>query len=180
MAGETVLLDTCVAINLFATDDLDEISRVLDMSFLMADRAAAEMGYLRDDLGGEIVQTPIDLDRYSRSGTVRILSLAEGELPQYVQLAAMVDDGEAATIAIAQSRKLAMATDDRKARRVCAEMGLSEPKRSLAILRAYAQAAALTDQGVRERLIRVRSRASFRPGQSDPDYKWWSLHVGEE
>jgi predicted nucleic acid-binding protein len=180
VAAEAVVLDTCVAINLFATGDLGEIGRVLDTIFLMADRAAAEMGYLRDDVGGEVMQTPIDLARYSRSGTVQILSLAEGDLPQYVKLAAMVDDGEAATIAIAQSRKLAMATDDRKARRVCAELGLPEPKRSLAILRAYAQAAALTDQGIRERLIRVKSRASLRPGQPDPDYKWWSLHVGEE
>jgi predicted nucleic acid-binding protein len=145
----------------------------------MADRAALEIGYLRDEVGGEISQTPINLDQYSTYGTVRVL-LEEGELLQYVQLAAMVDDGEAATIAIARSRGLAMATDDRKARRVCAELGMPEPKRSLSILRAYAEAASLNDRSIRERLIRVRSRASFRPGQSDPDHKWWSSHVGED
>lgn len=171
MAGESVLLDTCVAINLFATDDLDEISRVLDTSFLMADRAAAEVGYLRDDVGGEIVRTPIDLQQYSRLGIVQIISLEQQELSQYVKLAAMVDDGEAATIAIAQSRRLPMATDDRKARRLCADLGIPEPKRSLSILHDYMQAAALTDGVVRERLTRVRSRASFRPSSSDPDYK---------
>lgn len=180
MAGESVLLDACVAINLVATEDLVAIGRVLDTTFLMVDQAAVEIGYLRDEVGGSIVQTPIDLEQYSRSDTLQFLSLAEGELLQYVELAAVVDDGEAATIAIARSRGLRMATDDRKARRVCADLGMAEPRRSLGILHAYADAAPLNDQGIRERLIRVRTRASFRPGQSDPDYKWWSLYVGED
>src|SRR5262245_46855939 len=50
VVGQSVLLDTCVAINLIATDDFAAIRRVLDMTFLMADQAAAEMGYLRDEV----------------------------------------------------------------------------------------------------------------------------------
>src|SRR2546423_13693526 len=169
VAGESVLLDACVAINLLATEDLIAIGRVLDTTFLMVDQAAIEIGYLRDEVGGDIVRTPIDLEQYSRSGTMQLLSLAEAELLQYVELATVVDDGEAATIAIAKSRGLPMATDDRKARRVCADLGMPEPRRSLAILHAYADAASLTDKTIREQLIRVRTRASFRPGQSDPD-----------
>jgi hypothetical protein len=48
-----------------------------------------------------------------------------------VRLATIVDDGEAATLAVAEARGLQLATDDRKARRVCAELGLPEPIRSL-------------------------------------------------
>lgn len=180
MRSETLLLDACVAINLVATYELDEISRVSDTTFLMADRAAVEVGYLRDEVGGEIVQKPIVLEGYSKSDTMQIVSLQESELPQYIQLATMVDDGEAATMAIARSRGIQMATDDRKARRICAELGMPEPRRTLAILRDYVDAVPLNEQSVRERLVQVRSRASFRPGQSDPDYKWWSRHVGEE
>jgi hypothetical protein len=146
----------------------------------MVDQAAAEIGYLRDEVGGQIVRTPIDLRPYLLSGTLQFLSLTEKELPQYVRLATMVDDGEAATLAIAESRDLQLATDDRKARRVCVELGLPEPIRSLHLLHSYADAAALSEQAVRERLVRIRDRASFRPGRMDPDFKWWSAHAGEE
>jgi predicted nucleic acid-binding protein len=177
---ESLLLDACVAINLAATGDLFEISRVLEMTFFMVDQAASEIGYLRDEVRGEIVRTPIDIESYTHAGKFKVLSLNDDELMQYVELAAIVDDGEAATIAIARSRGLQMATDDRKARRVCGELGMLSPRRSLAIMRAFSDAAKLDEQEIRARLIRIRSRASFRPGQVDPDYKWWSSHVGEE
>lgn len=163
-----------------AAEDLDSIGRVLGTDFLMADQAAVEIGYLRDEIGGQIVRTPIDLRPHLVSGAMRFLSLTDKELPQYVRLAAILDAGEAATLAIAESRGLQLATDDRKARRVCAELGLPEPIRSLYLLRAYADAAALSEQAVRERLVRIRDRASFRPGRMDPDFKWWSAHAGEE
>jgi predicted nucleic acid-binding protein len=180
VADRSVLLDACVAINLVAAEDLDAIVRILGTGFLMVDQVAAEIGYLRDEIGGQIVQTPIDLRPYLLSGAMHFLSLTEEELPQYVRLATMVDDGEAATLAIAESRGLQLATDDRKARRVCVERGLPEPIRSLQLLRSYADAAGLSEQGVQERLVRIRDRASFRPGRMDPDFKWWSAHVGEE
>ncbi|MGW4291749.1 hypothetical protein ACWEH1_01640 [Micromonospora chersina] len=180
MPDESLLLDACVAINLVATDDLVEISRALGTTFLMVDQAASEIGYLRDEVRGEIVKTPIDMADYTRTGEMQFVSLNDDELVQYVELAATVDDGEAATIAVARSRGLQMATDDRKARRICGELGMLPPKRSLAILHAYADAVALNEQAIRDRLIRVRTRASFRPGQADPDYKWWSSYVGED
>jgi len=180
VVDRTILLDACVAINLMAAEDLDSIGRALGTDFLMADQAAAEIGYLRDEIGGQIVRTPINLRPHLASGAMRFLSLTDKELPQYVRLAAMVDDGEAATLAIAESRGLQLATDDRKARRVCAELGLPEPIRSLYLLRSYADAAALSEQAVRERLVRIRDRASFRPRRMDPDFKWWSAHAGEE
>jgi predicted nucleic acid-binding protein len=180
VANHSVLLDACVAINLVATEDLAAIGRSLDTGFLMVDQVAAEIGYLRDEIDGQIVQTPIDLRPYLLSGTMRFLSLAEKELPQYVRLATVVDDGEAATLAVAESRGLQLATDDRKARRVCLELGLPEPIRSLHFLRTYADTVALSEQAVRERLIRIRDRASFRPGRTDPDFKWWSAHGGDD
>ncbi|GIF78124.1 hypothetical protein [Asanoa siamensis] len=180
MTGETVLLDTCVAINLAATNLLNEMSRALRTGFVMVDVAAAELGYLRDEVGGEIVRTPINLDEYVIQGTMNIVPLTDDELLRYVQLATVLDDGEAATIAVAQVRGVEMATDDRKARRICAELGVLEPRRSLSILRAYAEAVSMEEQAVRESLLRVRTRASFRPRSSDPNYKWWSLHMGEE
>jgi len=76
-------------------------------------------------------------------------------------------------------RDLDIATDDRKARRLCQERHLAEPVRTLALLHSYAEAARLTDGPVRELLTKVRDRASFQPPRADPDLKWWNDHVGD-
>jgi len=174
-----ILLDACVAINLAATDGLDKIASTLQLTILIVQQAAAETGYLRDLIDGEIALTPIDLSQLGLGDDLQILELAPSEYPAYLELAAIVDDGEAATIAMAIRRDLDIATDDRKARRLCQERHLAEPVRTLALLHSYAEAARLTDGPVRELLTKVRDRASFQPPRADPDLKWWNDHVGD-
>jgi predicted nucleic acid-binding protein len=167
-----LLLDACVAINLAATDRLPQIAQATDVTFILVRQAAQEAGHLRDMAGGETILTPIDLSQYN-SATLEIVGLAQPEYSLYVNLARTVDDGEAATIAVAVRRSLPLATDDRKARRVCAELGLPEPTRTLGILRSYADAASLPQALLREILVKVRDRASFQPPRNDPHQKWW-------
>jgi predicted nucleic acid-binding protein len=167
-----LLLDACVAINLAATDRLQQIAQATGVNFTLVRQAAAAVGYLRDMADGQTLLTPIGLSQYD-SATLEIISLAQAEYSLYVELARTVDDGEAATIAIAVKRSLPLATDDRKARRVCAELRLPEPTRTLAILRSYADAARLPQAQLREILVKVRDRASFQPPRNDPDQKWW-------
>lgn len=66
-----------------------------------------------------------------------------------------------------------LATDDRKARKLCSGLGIPEPRRTLALLRAYADALTLRPDQLRDLLINIRDRASFQPPRSDPDHKWW-------
>lgn len=61
-------------------------------------------------MDGEPVRTPVDLDAPAFAALTRV-SLADDELALYVTLARDVDDGEAATLAVARMRGL---TDDRK------------------------------------------------------------------
>lgn len=179
MERPALLLDACVAINLVATDRLNDIAALLETTFILARRAADEVGQLREEIGDELVVTPIDLDKYP-GDTLSIVDLRSEEYPLYVDLAALVDDGEAATITIARHRGTPMATDDRKARRVCREYGIPQPQRTLAILRAYAEAALLSHNQTRDLLLRVRRRASFLPPKSDPDCSWWVGHVHDD
>ena len=178
MPRRQILLDACVAINLAATDSLDQIATTLQLTILIVRQAAAETGHLRDITDGELVLTPVDLSQFTLSGNLQILGLAPSEFGLYLELAAIVDDGEAATIAMATHRGLDIATDDRKARRLCEERHLAEPVRTLAILRSYAEAAQLSDHQIRELVAKVRDRASFQPPRADPDLKWWNDHVG--
>jgi predicted nucleic acid-binding protein len=167
-----LLLDACIAINLAATYRLPHIAQLIDVTFALASQAAAEVGYLRDIADGKPVRTPIDLGQHAVD-TLEIIELTPAEYPVYLSLALEVDDGEAATIAVAAQRGLPLATDDRKARRLCTQLGIPEPLRTLGLLRAYADAAELPQAQLRDLLGQIRDRASFQPPRSDPDLKWW-------
>lgn len=174
-----LLLDACVAINLAAAAKLDMIADVLQVTFVIAEQAASEVGYLRDTVEGVVVLTPINLEQFVLSETLQIHELAPAELELYLELASIVDDGEAATIALAICRSTDLATDDRRARRLCAERHLPEPLRTMALLHAYAETALLNNQEVRQMLVQVRDRASFLPARSDPHLKWWDDHISD-
>ena len=103
-----LLLDACVAINLAATDRVEQIAQTTDVTFILARQAAQEVGHLRDTADGEMILTPIDLSRYN-STTLKIVGLVQPEYSLYVELTRTVDEGEAATIAVAVKRSLALA-----------------------------------------------------------------------
>lgn len=172
-----LLLDACVAINLAAAAKLDLIADVLQVTILIAEQAASEAGHLRDTVEGAVVLTPINLEQYVVGETLEIHELVEAELELYLELASIVDDGEAATIALAIHRSIDLATDDRRARRLCTERHLPEPLRTTALLHAYAETAHLNNRDVRQMLVQVRDRASFLPTRSDPHLKWWDDHI---
>jgi predicted nucleic acid-binding protein len=172
-----LLLDACTAINLAATDHLQAIAENINDTFILVQQAAAEVGYLRDIAGGKLTLTPIDQSLYT-GDTLEVTDLTPPEYPIYLHLARTVDDGEAATIAVAVQRGLQLATDDRKARRVCAELGIPDPQRTLALLHSFANTAGLQQSQLRDLFVKLRDRASFQPPRSDPDRKWWEDHIG--
>jgi len=174
-----LLLDACVAINLAATDQLAGVAETLALTFILTRQAAVEVGHLRDTIDGELVATPINLSQHQSDPVLQFTDLEPSEYDLYVQLAALVDDGEAATIAVAIHRHIQLATDDRKARSLCVQRGLTEPLRTLALVHSYADMAGLDHGETRELLIKIRDRASFQPPRTDPDQKWWNGHFRE-
>jgi len=90
-----------------------------------------------------------------------------------------VDEITAATITVAVERAMPLATDDRKARRLCADLQVPEPMRTLGILHAYVQATHLPHAELRDILIRIRDRASYQPPRNDPDRKWWEEMIDD-
>lgn len=172
MPRTPLLLDACIAINLAATDHIEDVAEATGFTFTLARQAAAEVGYLRDLADGVLTRTAVDLSQETGE-TLQIIDLTPPEYQVYVRLAREVDDGEAATIAIAAQRGLRLATDDRKARRLCAELQVPDPLRTVALMRSYADAASLPQAQLRDLLIKIRDRASFQPSRGDPDHKWW-------
>ncbi|HEV2374316.1 MAG TPA: hypothetical protein VGS19_19425 [Streptosporangiaceae bacterium] len=174
MPRQLLLLDACVAINLAATDQLPDIAETLNLTSVLTQQAVAEVGHLRDVIDGELVATPIDLSQRHRDPVLQLIDLEPSEYARYIQLARLVDDGEAATIAAAVHRSIQLATDDRKARKLCAQCGLTEPLRTLALMHSYADNALLSHSETHDLLIKIRDRASFQPPRTDPYQKWWN------
>ena len=176
MLNPPLLLDACVTINLVAAGPVHQIARSIGRSCLITRQAANEVGHLRDMAGGETRVTPVDLTDHVQPGAFQIIDLASDEIPLFVELAGLVDDGEAATIAVAIKRGLPLATDDRKARRLCAERGLALPTGTVTLIRRYCEARALDHARISHLLQRISSRASFQAPRGDPDLKWWNDH----
>lgn len=176
MPNPPLLLDACVTINLVAAGTIEQIARDTGRTFLITAQAAREVGHLRDTANGQVVVVPVDLSRHVLTGAFEIIDLTADEIPLYVELAGLVDDGEASTIAVAIGRGVPLATDDRKARRVCAARGLPEPTGTAALIRGYCEAKALEQPDVARLLNKIRNHASFQPPRNDPDLKWWTDH----
>jgi predicted nucleic acid-binding protein len=176
VSNPPLLLDACVTINLVAAAPIHQIARCVGHSCLITRQAANEVGHLRDTIDGEIRVTPVDLTEHVQTGAFEIIDLAPDEIPLFVGLAGLVDDGEASTIAVAIKRGIPLATDDRKARRLCAERGLDLPTGTVTLIRRYCEAQALDPAHVSDLLRRISSRASFQAPRGDPDLKWWNDH----
>jgi predicted nucleic acid-binding protein len=179
MLDRLALLDSSVVINVIATRQAPEILRALRGGVGICTAVGAEVLFLRSgspsDPPERISLDPLIGDRL----LMRVGLEHEAEKAAYVDLAADLEDGEAMTIAIAAVRGFAVATDDRKARRIAAQRyGNSLVLvRTTEILRAWVLDACVDDATVRTVLNRIETIARFRPANDDPLRDWWDQAV---
>ena len=173
------ILDACVLINLLATGRLEDVAKALGTPFLICDVVRAETLFLRNPNDPETPKDPIDLSPFLRDGILEeTTTRSEDEEAAFVAFATQLDDGEAMTLAIALSRDLTLATDERKARKVFLDAGghadrlISTPQ----ILQQWSQAASIE---ITPFLTLIETRARYRPRHTDPLYKWWTAERGK-
>ena len=173
-----LLLDASCLLNLYATGRMREIADSIGYRFEVADYVLRyETLYVlqTNSEGAGEERIPVDLDPLIEEGLLYMVEL-EGEdvLSSFVQLASLVDDGEAATGALALHRDCSVAIDDRKARRVMGEVmpevGLVS---TLELMRLWAQETSVPARELREALMAMQTGASYVPGRRDPLYEWW-------
>lgn len=99
----------------------------------------------------------------------------EDEAGTFVDLAAVLDDGEAASAAIAIHRGWRLATDVRKAIEVVGDR--AELVGSLDLVRAWSTADAVAGFVLRDALQRVRGRG-YVPSRAHPQRAWWDRALG--
>jgi predicted nucleic acid-binding protein len=174
-----VLQDACVLINLLASGRFEEIAGGCGLRFAIASVAAREALYLRHPETGE--RELIDLQPAIKRGILQILDVeSEGEKLRYIEFALDLDDGEAESVAIAESRGLGLATDDKKARRIITGRGLKiELWSTCGLLRQWQAKSSIPDSEMALVLENISSRAKYRPKPGEPDFQWWAKRLAK-
>ena len=114
----------------------------------------------------------IDLDPHIAAGTIVTTTLSDDETATYVRFAADVDDGEAQVLAVGLHRGLAVATDDRRARRVGAREEVKLLSTPELVLRWAHHTGRDTDD-LRQAVVDIEVRARYRPRPADPNRAEW-------
>jgi hypothetical protein len=167
-------LDASVAINVYASTAWPEVFEACGLRPVLAWQAARESLWVRDEDGARL---DLSVDELVAAELVEVWSAEGAELELLVQLAARLGDGEAASIAIAISRGLEIATDDIPAQREIERRGLGErvwttPR----LMRTWASAAQPDRATVQRALVRIRQGASYIPRRDAVEYGWWAGH----
>jgi predicted nucleic acid-binding protein len=120
----------------------------------------------------------VDFAPLYASGVLTVLTLETTELGDYINFAAEMDDGEAMTCAIAGHRGGAVATDDRKARRVLTQDAPHLRLLStLDLVHDWAFQQQIASAALRRALMNIRDRATYIPARSHALRAWWDISI---
>lgn len=177
-----VIMDTCCLINLYAAGNPASLLAPLGWEIYVSRQVLEESLYLlREDSESEarFVRERIDVQPAIDGGALRLCDVAEGdEMDLFVQLAATLDEGEAACLAIARSRGWLLATDDRKAIRLAGGLQV-ETITTPELIKHWADATQARDVEVAAVLKKVQAFARFVPRRASPLYDWWTRVIDQ-
>ena len=168
--------DACCAINLFAAGRGDAVWTAGGFTWHVPSQVASESLFIRKpdpDDAARLIPEPIDLRPLIDRKILYPCDLAVGlETALFVELAADLDDGEAAALAISQARGWVLATDDRKARREAANIGVpvvTTPE----LMKTWADATGAAEADIARLLRDIQTFARFIPHKTMPLHSWW-------
>jgi len=183
MSGDlspSTLLDACCLLNLCAGHILGPVATIMGAPLLVVEAVSLEALFLRRGGAGEDAdeRDPIDIAAQVASGILSVVPLGDAELATFLAYARQVDVGEAATCALATHRGLAIATDDRKARRLLQAHAPSLHLYStLELLKLWADSGAIEALALAHTLMAVRERGNFLPPKAYPLRGWWHATI---
>ncbi|MFN0087070.1 MAG: hypothetical protein ACKVX9_16895 [Blastocatellia bacterium] len=172
----SIIIDSCVLINLLAGEAIEEILRATGKECQICVVVERESFFLRPEAPQEEAFEPVKLDTLIKSGVLRLCNVeGDQEIALYVDYASRLDDGEAMSLAIAESRGYFFATDDRKARRIFLE-SINDSDRLLStpeLIREWANNQSISPARLNSVLTKIQIRANFFPPRNDPNRDWW-------
>ena len=150
----------------------------LDGCATIVDLVLNESQYVRNSLeNGEEEKKRIQLGASIANGRLHLLQLdSEIEFEHFLELAVRLDDGEAATLAVAVSRGGTLITDDRKALSIANEL-LVPTITTPDVLRRWAERSGVSSPTLCQALENIRWRARYEPGKLHPLWSWWRAAI---
>jgi len=158
------VLDTSAVINLLGSGAGGDLLRALPYQAAVADRVHRELLYHPVE-GLALAET---IDDWLQRRYLEVIRLSEDVLARYLEIGSFpppnhLDDGEAASIALAEALGAPVVLDERRARRVVAEQlpGL-EVQSSAGLFRLIADIQALDSERLCDALFQALYRARMR------------------
>lgn len=177
MPGQIV--DACCLINVYASGNPLDILRALAGEVFVPDLVRRESLFIRredDQDQSVLVSQAIDLSDALADGVLRECKLeSEQEADEFVRLASILDDGEAACMALAKCRSWMVATDDRKALRIAQSEGvptITTPE----IIKRWAETRSIETVGITDVVRRIERYSRFVPQRNAALFNWWTQH----
>ena len=174
-----IILDACCVLNFYHSGHFLEILQAINVQFYVTlvvqekelqklqkqeNDENQEMNVLKMAIAQELLKV-VDFE-------------SEEEEELFVNYAFQIDDGEAATCAIAVSRGWAIATDDRRAISfIKKEVPSLEILSTLDLIKYWSEAANLDSLKLREALKAIAVQGRYRPSKSHPLYSWWETAI---
>lgn len=159
---------------------MEDILIAIPKPVVIADYAREESGWIFGGPEDDVTQKreKIDLQPLIDRDLLTVASLnSETEVDSFVNFAVSLDDGEAATGAIAVHRQWAIATDDNKATRFFnREAPQLQIISTLGLIKYWADTTFPSPDAVCTTLQNVWLRARYQPSNRHPLFGWWQKH----
>ncbi len=174
-----VLTDACCLINLLSSGRPRDVLGNGGHDFHVCEAVADESLYIDELTANQTRQrTRADLEPLFRSNAIRLCKPeTSDETAAFVHYATLMDDGEAMCLALAKHRSWAVATDDRKARRIATGEGIALFN-TIELVRGWAERNDIAESLIRELIQRIAILGRYRPTENAPSANWWRSKGG--
>lgn len=172
-----LILDACCVLNFCASGQLLAILKSIPVRVavtqVVRDRELITLQGLEDEENEGATQ----FEGAIAQGLLTIVDFeSEEEAELFVNYAAILDDGESATGALAVRRQWAIATDDKKAisffRKETPQIQILS---TLEIVKHWSEAVGVDSQTLREALNSIRVKGRYMPPKNHPLLSWWEM-----
>lgn len=175
---EAVILDACVLINLLAARSiLSPIQPRSGAALHVVEQVSREAIYLLapdPDDPQRLTRQAVELGPFLEQGALTPCAVeTPEEIEWFVRLAARLDDGEAASLALARLRGWTLATDDRLAARLARELNVAVVT-TPELVWQWAQRAIVSRESAVQAVRDIQRYARFRPRSGSPRADWWT------
>ncbi len=181
-----VILDACGILNLYASGQFVPILTALRKEWYLPAAVEKESQQYRQpdpDEPEKLIVVPIDLLPAISAGILtRCDRECDEETELYVQLASRIgDDGESMGLAIAKRRGWSVLTDDKKARRIATELGVTVLATS-EVLKQWSEIVKPSAKELSTILESIERFANYTPGRGAVNFDWWvaSIKISEK